>query len=619
MSVKSKPDTDFQTVGSNSSETCRFGIGSLKTRQELWRRNVADPEPLSAPTAAPTLRGDALNPSTAQANVIVDELVRNGVRHVVLSPGSRNAALAFALHAAARAGKVRLHVRVDERSAGFLALGLAVGAGLTSPGPAPVAVACTSGTAAANLHPAVSEAWHAGIPLIVLTTDRPLELRAARASQVIEQYDLYGPAVRWFDELAVAENRPGQQAYWRSQVCRACEAACGTGRCGPVQLNLPFREPLVPDADENWCEPLEGRADGGRWTEVLHHRSARSVLRRVGARRGLVLFADGDVDAAAVWAAQYGWPMLSETGAVGSSDAVIGTGMWLLNVPDFLRAHRPEQVVCMGRPTVFRQVQVLLSDTEVEVLLVHDDPVHWPAPAHRVREVAESFGVPSVPADPEWLTSWEEADRKASAAIHAALDVEHWPNGPTVARDVLDGLATGALLVLGSSNPTRDVALAARKRSDVVVHRNRGVAGIDGMVSTAIGAAKAHAGPVYALVGDLTFLHDSNGLLLGSYEQQPDLTVVVFNDDGGGIFSLLEQGNPVYQEVFERVFGTPHGTDLGKLCAAHGVPHRVVRQRCELRAALRWQTGLRVIEIRSDREQLRGVQERLRAAVRSAV
>lgn len=565
--------------------------------------------------------GGGLNPSTAQAQVIVDELVRNGVRHVVLSPGSRNAALSFALHAAQQAGRVQLHVRVDERSAGFLALGLAAGTGFRGEqreNPVPVAVVCTSGTAAANLHPAVAEAWHSGLPVILLTTDRPPDLRAARASQTIDQHDLYGSSVRWFGELAVAENRPGQQAYWRSQVCRALRAASGSARGGPVQLNLPFREPLVPTDGPDWCEPLDGRPGGRPWT-VVTDGSARTVLRGVGARRGLVIAAEGAAASAGTWGRRHGWPVLAETGGVGASDAALASGMWLLGLPEFVRQHRPEQVLCAGRPTVFRQVQALLSDAEVEVLLTYDDPVDWPAPGHNVREVAESFGVPAVLADPDWLTAWQQADDKASAALHAALDVERWPNGPAVARDVVDGLPPGALLALGSSNPARDVALAARLRPDVVVHRNRGVAGIDGMVSTAIGAALAAQRPAYALMGDLTFVHDSNGLVLGPDEQRPDLTIVVFNDDGGGIFSLLEQGEPEHRDAFERVFGTPHGTGIGRLCAAHGVAYRTVRQRSELVGALQWSPGLRVIEVRSDRHGLRDLHQRLRAAVRSAV
>jgi 2-succinyl-5-enolpyruvyl-6-hydroxy-3-cyclohexene-1-carboxylate synthase len=562
-----------------------------------------------------------LNPSTAQAQVIVDELVRNGVRHVVLSPGSRNAPLSFALHAAERAGRVRLHIRVDERSAGFLALGLAAGTGLRGEQreePVPVAVVCTSGTAAANLHPAVAEAWQSGVPLILLTTDRPADLLAARASQTIDQHDLYGGSVRWSGELAVAENRPGQQAYWRSQVCRAWRAASGSPRGGPVQLNLPFREPLVPTEGQDWWEPLDGRPGGRPWT-VITGRSAPTVLRGVGARRGLVIAADGDAAAAGMWGMRHGWPVLSETGGVGASDAVLGAGMWLLGLAEFVREHRPEQVLCAGRPTVFRQVQALLSDPGVEVLLAYDDPVDWPTPGHNVSEVAESFGVPDVLADPDWLTSWQQADDKASAALHTALDVERWPNGPAVARDVVDGLPDGSLLVLGSSNPTRDVALAARCRPDVVVHRNRGVAGIDGTVSTAIGTALASQRPTYALIGDLTFVHDSNGLVLGPYEHSPDLTIVVFNDDGGGIFSLLEQGGPAHQDAFERVFGTPHGTGIGRICAAHDVAYTSVRQRSELVAALQWRPGLRVIEVRADRHDLRDLHQRLRSAVRSAV
>ncbi|GAA2329816.1 2-succinyl-5-enolpyruvyl-6-hydroxy-3-cyclohexene- 1-carboxylic-acid synthase [Saccharopolyspora halophila] len=556
-----------------------------------------------------------MNPSTAQAEVIVDELVRNGVQHVVLTPGSRNAPLAYALHKAEHRERLRLHVRIDERSAGFLALGLAARTRR------PVPVMCTSGTAVANLHPAVSEAYHAGIPLLVITSDRPPELRAAGANQTIDQHRIYGSEVQYFDELAVAEARPGQNGYWRTQICRACAAA----EAGPVHLNVPFREPLVPDKpmlleDDGWCESLAGRAEGSPWTDVDVHGRAPSTLSRLGARRGLVLVAeDGDVQAAGEWGARYGWPVLSEAGGAGlGGTAAISAGMWLLNLPGFLDEHRPEQVLCVGRPTVFRQVQRLLSDVGTEVLLTHARP-DWPAPAHDVREVAEGFGGDPGPVDPQWLTAWQQADQKAAAALHTALDLERWPNGPAVAREVVDALPPGGLLVLGSSNPSRDVALACRQRADVRVHRNRGAAGIDGTVSTAVGAAIGHGKPAYALLGDLTFLHDGNGLILGPHEDRPDLTIVVFNDDGGGIFSLLEQGGPEHAESFERIFGTPHGSDLGALCAAHGVAHRLVREHAELRGALAWEPGLRVVEVRADRADLRDVHQRLLAAVRLAV
>ncbi|MFC7341615.1 2-succinyl-5-enolpyruvyl-6-hydroxy-3-cyclohexene-1-carboxylic-acid synthase [Saccharopolyspora griseoalba] len=552
-----------------------------------------------------------MNPSTAQAEVIVDELVRNGVQHVVLAPGSRNAPLAYALHRAAHRELLRLHVRIDERSAGFLALGIAARTRR------PVPVMCTSGTAVANLHPAVSEAYHSGVPLLVITADRPPELRAAGANQSIDQHRIYGSEVRFFDELAVAEARPGQNAYWRTQICRACAST----EAGPAHLNVPFREPLVPgETGSGWCEGLNGRADGGPWTDVARRGRAPSELTRLGALRGLVLVAeDADLRAASEWGARHGWPVLSETGGAGASGpAAMGAGMWLLNLPGFLDEHRPEQVLCVGRPTVFRQVQRLLADAGTEVLLAHAGS-DWPAPAHDVREVAETFGGDPGPADPQWLTTWQQADQKAVAALHSALDLERWPNGPAVAREVVDAVPEGGVLVLGSSNPSRDVALACRQRPDLRAHRNRGAAGIDGTVSTAIGAAIGHGAPAYALLGDLTFLHDGNGLILGPHEQRPDLTIVVFNDDGGGIFSLLEQGGPEHADSFERIFGTPHGSDLGSLCAAHGVAHRLVREHAELREALAWEPGLRVVEVRADRTGLRDVHQRLLAAVRSAV
>ncbi|WP_414936059.1 2-succinyl-5-enolpyruvyl-6-hydroxy-3-cyclohexene-1-carboxylic-acid synthase [Amycolatopsis sp. cmx-11-51] len=555
-----------------------------------------------------------MNPSTAQARVIVDELVRNTVSHVVLCPGSRNAPLSIALYDAAAAGRLQLHVRIDERGAGFLALGIAARTGR------PVAVLCTSGTAAANFHPAVLEADRAGVPLIVLTADRPPELRAAGASQVIDQHQLYGNAIRYFDELAVAERRAGQNSYWRGQICRVWNAAYGEWRCGPVHLNIPFREPLVPDIDDDgeWYESLEGRPDGARWTELPDFGALPSFV-VPSARSGLVIACDTGVQAASEWAELHGWPVVSETGGIGLAGATaISSGAWLLGVEEFISRHKPEQVLCIGRPTVFRQVQRVLSDPDVEVLLVRPDS-DWPAPAHNVRQVGQWFDEPTKPADPEWLASWQRADKAASSAVAEALAVEPWPSGLRLARELIDAMPEGSLLVVGSSNPTRDVALAGRLRPDVLVHRNRGVAGIDGMVSTAIGAATVHRGHSYALLGDLTFLHDASGLLTGPAEQRPDLTIVVLNDDGGGIFSLLEQGAPEHNASFERVFGTPHGADLGALCAGYRVPHVVAETLTEFRAALKPAPGLRVVEVRVDRTRHRELHARLRTAVSSAV
>ncbi|NIJ14350.1 2-succinyl-5-enolpyruvyl-6-hydroxy-3-cyclohexene-1-carboxylate synthase [Saccharomonospora amisosensis] len=553
-----------------------------------------------------------MNPSTAQARVLVDELVRNTVSHVVLSPGSRNAPLSLALFDAAAAGKLSLHVRIDERGAAFLALGIAARTGR------PVALVCTSGTAAANFHPAVLEADRAGVPLIVLTADRPPELRAAGANQVIDQHALYGGAVRYFDELAVAERRAGQNAYWRSQICRAWNAAYGEWRCGPVHLNVPFREPLVPDGDEEWYEPLDGRPRGARWTELPDFGALPSFV-VPSARHGLVIACDAGVRAASEWAESHGWPVIAETGGLGLGGATaISGGPWLLAVEEFIARHKPEQVLCIGRPTVFRQVQQLLSDASVEVLLVRPDS-DWPAPAHNVRQVGQWFDEPTKPADPEWLARWQRADAAATEAVRGTLAEEPWPSGLRVAAELVAALPRDSLLVVGSSNPTRDVALVGGLRPDVLVHRNRGVAGIDGTVSTAIGAATVHRGPSYALLGDLTFLHDANGLLTGPAETRPDLTLVVLNDDGGGIFSLLEQGAPEHSRSFERVFGTPHGADLAALCAGYRVPYTLAGTLEEFRTALRPRPGLRVVEVRVDRSRHRGLHQRLRSAVASAV
>jgi 2-succinyl-5-enolpyruvyl-6-hydroxy-3-cyclohexene-1-carboxylate synthase len=556
-----------------------------------------------------------VNPSTAEARVIVDELVRNTVSHVVLCPGSRNAPLSLALHDAAASGRLELHVRIDERGAAFLALGIAARTGR------PVAVLCTSGTAAANFHPAVLEADRAGVPLIVLTADRPPELRAAGANQVIDQHRLYGGAVRYSDEFAVAERRAGQNAYWRSQICRAWNAAYGEWRCGPVHLNLPFREPLVPetgDGAEDWYESLEGRPGGARWTEVPEFGALPSFV-VPSARCGLVIACDSGVRAAGEWAEQHGWPVVSETGGIGlAGSTAISSGVWLLGVEEFIATHKPEQVLCIGRPTVFRQVQNVVSDPDVEVLMVRPD-TDWPAPAHNVRQVGQWFDEPSKPADPEWLAGWQRADAAAKAAVAAVLADEPWPSGIRLASELVGVLPADSLLVVGSSNPARDVALACGSRPDVLVHRNRGVAGIDGTVSTAIGAASVHRGRSYALIGDLTFLHDANGLLTGPVERRPDLTIVVLNDDGGGIFTLLEQGAPEHRHSFERVFGTPHGADLGALCAGYRVPHVVAETITDFRAALRPARGLRVVEVRVDRSLHRDLHARLKSAVAAAV
>ncbi|MGD9986480.1 2-succinyl-5-enolpyruvyl-6-hydroxy-3-cyclohexene-1-carboxylic-acid synthase [Pseudonocardia sp.] len=540
-----------------------------------------------------------MNPSTAQARAIVDELIRCGVVDAVLCPGSRNAPLAFALHLADAQGRLRLHVRIDERTAGFLALGLAQRSGR------PVPVCTTSGTAVANLHPAVLEASYAGVPLVALTADRPPELVGTGASQTVVQDGIFGDAVRHRAVLAVARGHAGEQGRWRSAVDRAVAAALSAR--GPVHLNVPFAEPLVPDEDPAWPEPLDGRADGRPWTAAgirapttadplpLDPTAPTLVVAGPGAPAGLPLD---------------GLPVVAEPSS-GYWDAGLRAGPWLVGNAGL----RPAQVVVAGRPTLHRQVQRLLADPDVAVYAV-DDGTPWTDVAATVRGTGS---LPALRADTAWLHRWRTADRIAGTALDAALDDQDAPTGLRLARALAAAVPDRAALVLGSSNPVRDMALAAAPRAGLTVVSNRGVAGIDGTVSTATGVALAHDGPAYALLGDLTLLHDTTGLVLGPDEPAPDLTFVVLNDRGGGIFSLLEQGAPTYAASFERVFGTPHTVDVAALCAAMGIAHTAVDDPAKLPDVLGEPGGRTLVEVRAERGGLRDGHARLRAHVDAAL
>jgi 2-succinyl-5-enolpyruvyl-6-hydroxy-3-cyclohexene-1-carboxylate synthase len=544
-----------------------------------------------------------VNPSTALARVLVDELVRGGVREAVLSPGSRSAPLAFALHDADRAGRLRLHVRIDERSAAFLALGLAKASGR------PVPVVTTSGTATANLHPAVLEASHAGVPLLLLTADRPPELRDTGANQTVDQVGLYGGAVRLFAEVGTPERRPGQNAYWRALTCRALAAV--TDRPGPVHLNLGLREPLVPE-DGEWVEPLDGRPDGGPWTAVVAGVTTPPVDDLPA--RTVVVIGDctGELASAALLLADArGFPVVAEPSSSAWSAHVVPAAELVLAAPGWLEAHAPERVLVVGRPTLSRVVARLVGVAPADVVGAH---AQWPDPARRAARVLPGVPAPDGPADPEWLAGWQQAGAAARKAADEVLSAGGLSE-PVVAAEVV--AAAGGLLVVGSSKPVRDLFLAGG-REGLRVLANRGAAGIDGTVSTAVGAALAHGHRTLALLGDLTFLHDANGLVLGPDEPRPDLTIVVVNNDGGAIFGLLEQGGPEHAAAFERVFGTPHGVDLQALCAATRTPYSLATTREELRAQLPG-GGLRVVEVRTDRAAAVELDRRLRTAVASAL
>ncbi|MGB8650636.1 MAG: 2-succinyl-5-enolpyruvyl-6-hydroxy-3-cyclohexene-1-carboxylic-acid synthase [Mycobacteriales bacterium] len=540
-----------------------------------------------------------MNPSTALARVLVDELVRGGVTEAVLSPGSRSAPLAFALYDADREGRLRLHVQIDERSAAFLALGLAKASGR------PVPVVTTSGTAAANLHPAVLEASYAHVPLMALTADRPPELRGTGANQTVDQVKLFGDAVRLFVEVGAPE--AGQEGYWRGMTCRALSAALGDlgTAAGPVHLNLALREPLVPDAVPG--EDLGGRPAGAPWT-------ARVPLPAVGVDddlpdRTVVVLGDTDAvtAAAALRLAQArGWPVVAEPSAGASGASVVAAAELVVGTPGWVERHRPDRVLVVGRPTLSRAVGRLVASAPSDVVATVGS---WSDPARRASRVLPAVPCPGTGADPSWLEPWLAAGRAARAVVDEQLT---GLSEPVVAAEVM--AAAAELVVVGSSKPVRDLFLAGG-REGVRVLANRGAAGIDGTVSTAMGAALAHGGQTYALLGDLTFLHDANGLVVGPDEPRPDLTVVVVNNDGGAIFGLLEQGAPEHAGAFERVFGTPHGVDLGALCQATATPYTRAESREALRSALAVTGAVRVVEVRTDRHAAVELDRRLRAAV----
>ena len=564
-----------------------------------------------------------MNPATRLAGLAVRALAAAGVGHVVLCPGSRSAPLAYELARAAAGADLQLHIRHDERVAAFTALG--VGLSGTTIG----AVATTSGTAVANLAPAVLEAHHANRPLVVVTADRPPALRGTWANQTSElQTGLFGDAVRARLDLDDAAAAADPLAALEALVTTLIAAGGGrSSRPGPVHLNLGFTEPLLPDGDRDAAvdvELLPQPASGGSDHPLDH------PLGLPQGQRTVVLAGDGAGPAAREFAEAAGLPLLAEPSSLarGGPNAV-GPYRLLLDLPELGGA--VERVVTFGRPTLSRSVTRLLCRPDVEVVLVTPYPA-WPEPGRPVtrcvRVAAE--GVAEGVGPRSWLDDWCRAGAAAAGAIDVVLDDEARAGritGPLLARELWAHLRPGEHLVAGSSNPIRDLDLAAPPipgpgpAPHVVA--NRGLAGIDGTVSAATGLALA-AGPTRVLLGDVTFLHDVGALLVGPADRRPDLQVVVLNDDGGGIFSLLEYGGlaeagPVSAAEFDRLFGTPHGADLSALCRGYGVRHELVKDVPRLREALADPgPGTGIVEVRADRAWLRGLHASLGAAARAA-
>jgi len=529
---------------------------------------------------------------------LVDEWVRAGLTDAVVCPGSRSTPLALALAADDR---VALHVHHDERSGSFLALGLAAATRR------PVAVLVTSGTAVVQLHAAVVEADLAGVPLLVCTADRPPELRHVAAPQTVDQDHLFGRSVRWFVDAGVPEALAA--GTWRSLAARAWASATAAWP-GPVQVNLPFREPLVGRAGT--LPPA--RADGPWHRRVAAGREAPVLDGSVASARGVVVAGRGvaEPDAVVALAEDLGWPLLADptSGCRGRSSVAAFDA--LLRTP-FADRVRPDVVIRVGGLPASKVLGQWLGSCAAHEVVVAPSP-WWPDPARTAALLLDE--VPVAPAGhrpvPEWRAAWAAADELAQAAIDGVLAGEPLSE-PGVARHLTATLPPGAALVASSSMPVRDVEWFGVPRPDLRVLSNRGANGIDGVVSTAVGVAAAGIRTTL-LIGDVAFLHDSNGLL-GLADRGLDLTVVVLDNDGGGIFSFLPQRDQLPPERFERLFGTPHGLDLVALSRAYGVEAEAVTSVDQLA----WRPGCRVLVVPGDRDGNVALHRRLDQAVLDAV
>jgi 2-succinyl-5-enolpyruvyl-6-hydroxy-3-cyclohexene-1-carboxylate synthase len=565
-------------------------------------------------------------PAAVQATfaaTLVDEWLRCGMRHAVVCPGSRSTPLALAL---SERPEIALQVQHDERSGGFLALGLGLATGQ------PAVVLTTSGTAAAELHAAVVEAGLAGVPLLACTADRPPELRDVGAPQAIDQVHLFGRAVRWFGDPGVPDMASASR--WRAFAGRAYAATLGA-RPGPVHLNLPFREPLVGTAG-----PLpSGRGDrpwvGGTSVRATARAQGDDVpveLRRLTGMRGVIVAGAAPFDGPALHrlAEALGWPVLAEP----RSPAWLPAATGIVHLDGILRSPRaadglrPEAILRVGAPGASRVVNEWLAASGADEVVVGAPA--WSDPAATAATVIDgppaavlaAFGSAVSGATPGgWLERWVAASDAAATAVAAALAQEPTPNEPAVARDVVAALPVGGRLVVASSMPIRDVERYAVPRGGVTVLANRGANGIDGTVATAVGVAVGSAAPTALLIGDIAFLHDSNGLL-GAAGRGIDLVCVVVDNDGGGIFSFLPQARALPTQPFEALFGTPHGLDLVALAAAYGVDARALTRDDEMGAAVGESAakgGVHVLVARTDRGANIAVHGRIDGAVAAAV
>ena len=487
-----------------------------------------------------------MSQSTRLARVIVRQIIEAGITDAVISPGSRNAPLSLALVAAQERDLIKLHIRIDERTAAFYALGLAKATNR------PVPVICTSGTAVANYHPAVLEASHTNQPLLILTADRPAALRRTGANQTTEQARIFGKAVRYFADISGS-------AY-------PMELPFNSLQSGPVHLNIQFEEPLLADNDSTWLDGLiisPPRIFDRKKAGTLASKSTRGLL-VIGHDRGGI-----SADQVKNFAEKLGWPILSEDPLTFPNTSAHAS--LFLTSTVIAKDLAPDTVVVIGRTTLSRSVNALLKSARTTFVI---DPRLATVDTDRLAEkkFTELPELYTASADPEWLAKWQKYSQRTAKVVN---EISTWSE-PLIAREISQHLPDQSALFIASSRPIRDIEAFGAARSGIKTFANRGLAGIDGNISIALGIATANESTT-AVLGDLAFLHDLTGLI---HREKINLRIFVINNDGGGIFSTLPQRGIA---GFEQVFGTPHGLDPAVIAQAMGVDAKTISSVDQLR------------------------------------
>lgn len=535
--------------------------------------------------------GDA---SATFCATLIDEFIRQGVVHAVVAPGSRSTPLAVAI--AARS-EMALHLFHDERSASFAALGIGVATGR------PAVLLCTSGTAATHFHGAVVEAHQANVPMLVCTADRPPELRDVGAPQTIEQAQLFGTAVRWFHDPGVPSFDASHT--WRSLASRCFQAAVAVGRPGPVHLNLAFREPLLgsvvdmpPACEDAWNQMVRPMN--------LDDDTAREIAGRISGKTGVIMAGRGASREVLTLALALGWPVLadSRSGVRECHGSVVVAFDPILRSEKFVASVSPQVVLRIGDPPASKVFSQWVANSDAKVIQIQahtnvNDADHRVAftAIGNIDDVVRKLATHVSKCSPEWLTLWSRAEVAAQDVLRKWTSQNM--SEPTVARTVTDHVAVGDCLLVSSSMPIRDVEWFGTVTPGVAVYSNRGTNGIDGVISTGVGIALASGCAVTILIGDIACVHDSNGMW-GLMNRNVDVRLIVTNNDGGSIFSFLPQATTVDADVFEKLYGTPHGVSFEHLAGAHGVPFTRATTSEEIVRAMT-QVGTRLIEVPLDR------------------